>query len=136
MSAIQEHRTFYANFIVRSEGSSNEELIVAFASVEREHYLGKGPWPIFIGSGYLPTISDDPRLLDQDVLVGLATDRRINNSQPTLHARCLDDCGLRKGESVIHIGAGTGYYTAIVVNDSIRSGPASQSSEDAAGQRS
>ncbi len=114
MSTTQEHRNFYANFIVRSQGSSSEALIAAFACVERERYVGKGPWQIFIGSGYLSTISDDPRLLYQDVLVGLAADRGINNGQPTLHARCLDDCALREGESVIHIGAGTGYYTAIL----------------------
>ena len=114
MKSIQDHRTFYANYIVRSEGSSSEALIAAFASVERERFMGKGPWPIFIGSGYLPTISDDPRLLYQDVLVGLATDRGINNGQPSLHARCLAACAPRVGESVAHIGAGTGYYTAVL----------------------
>ncbi len=76
--------------------------------------MGKGPWPIFTGSGYLPTLSADPRLLYQDILVGLATNRGINNGQPTLHARCLAACAPRAGESVIHIGAGTGYYTAIL----------------------
>jgi protein-L-isoaspartate(D-aspartate) O-methyltransferase len=62
----------------------------------------------------MPTLSDDPRLLYQDVLVGLATDRGINNGQPTLHARCLAACAPVPGEAVVHIGAGTGYYTAIL----------------------
>ena len=62
------------------------------ASVEREHYVGKGPWQIAVVAGYIPTISDDPRLLYQDVLVGLATDRGINNGQPSLHATFLDAC--------------------------------------------
>ena len=114
MSAIQDQRDFYANFIVRSSGSSDERLIAAFASTKREHYVGAGPWSIFVGSGYIPTPSDDPRLLYQDVLVGLATDRGINNGQPSLHARCLAACAPAPGEAVVHIGAGTGYYTALL----------------------
>jgi protein-L-isoaspartate(D-aspartate) O-methyltransferase len=114
LKSIQDYRDFYANFVVKSVGSSSGELIAAFAVTEREHFAGKGPWPIFVGSGYISTLSDDPRLLYQDVLVGLATDRGINNGQPTLHARCLAACAPTVGESVIHIGAGSGYYTAIL----------------------
>jgi protein-L-isoaspartate(D-aspartate) O-methyltransferase len=114
MSSIEAHRRFYARYIVHSAGSNDERLIAAFESVPREDYMGPGPWPIFVGSGYLPTISDDPHLLYQDVLVGLATDRGINNGQPTLHARCLAAVAPAAGETVVHIGAGTGYYTAVL----------------------
>ncbi|MCX2862910.1 protein-L-isoaspartate(D-aspartate) O-methyltransferase [Paucibacter sp. PLA-PC-4] len=81
-----------------------------------EDYLGPGPWPVFIGSGYLPTISNDPGLLYQDVLIGLAPERGISNGQPSLHARCL--AAPASGETVLHIGAGTdtGYYTAVLAN--------------------
>ncbi|MEQ1557783.1 MAG: hypothetical protein ABL933_02430 [Methyloglobulus sp.] len=114
LNPIQDYRDFYANFIVKSAGSSNEELIFAFSSIEREHYLGKGPWPICAGSGYIPSLSDDPRLLYQNILVGLSTDQGINNGEPTLHARCLAACLPTTGETVVHVGAGTGYYTAIL----------------------
>lgn len=93
---------------------SSERLIAAFSSVERERYLGKGPWHVFTDSGYILTVSDDPSVLYQDVLVGLDTERGINNGQPSLHALCLAACAPRDGESVVHIGAGTGYYTAIL----------------------
>lgn len=116
MASIQDHRAFYANFIVRSAGSSDERLIAAFAGIEREHYVGQGPWTIFSGSGYLPTVSADPRLLYRDILVGLATDRGINNGQPSLHARCLAACAPGEGDSVVHIGAGTGYYSAVLAH--------------------
>lgn len=114
MNTIQDFRDFYAQFIVKSAGSSSERLISAFASVKRERYVGKGPWQVFVGSGYIPTISANPRLLYQDILIGLATDRGINNGQPGLHARCLSACEPSEGESVVHIGAGTGYYSAIL----------------------
>jgi protein-L-isoaspartate(D-aspartate) O-methyltransferase len=114
MSTTQDHRKFYAELIVRSSGSSDERLIEAFAQVPREDYVGPGPWQVSVGSGYIPTIAADPALLYQDILVGLATDRGINNGQPSLHARCLAAAAPALGESVVHIGAGTGYYTAVL----------------------
>ena len=110
----EDHRHFYAQFIVKSSGSADERLISAFAAVPREDYLGPGPWQVFVGSGYIPTISDDPRFLYQDILIALDTDRRINNGQPSLHARCLAAAAPMRGETVVHIGAGTGYYTAVL----------------------
>jgi protein-L-isoaspartate(D-aspartate) O-methyltransferase len=114
VSSIQDHRSFYANFIVKSVGCSDENLIAAFASTAREQYVGDGPWSIFVNSGYISSVSSDPRILYQDVVVGLDTDRGINNGQPILHARCLMNCAPAAGESVVHVGAGTGYYTAIL----------------------
>lgn len=114
MSTTEAHRRFYAQFVVKSAGSSDERLISAFGAVPRERFMGPGPWSIFVGSGYLSTISADPYLLYQDILVGLAPDRRINNGQPSLHARCLAAVAPKLGETVVHVGAGTGYYTAIL----------------------
>jgi protein-L-isoaspartate(D-aspartate) O-methyltransferase len=114
LSSIEHHRVFFANFVVRSAGSSNENLIAAFAATEREQFVGPGPWSIFVYPEYISTVSDDPCLLYQDIVVGIAPDRKINNGQPSLHARCLAACAPVAGESVIHIGAGTGYYSAIL----------------------
>lgn len=114
MNDLADFRRFYAEFIVRSTGSSDERLISAFATVPREAFMGPGPWQVFVGSGYIPSLSDDPRLLYQDVLVGLAPDRKINNGQPSLHARCLAAVAPAQGETAVHIGAGTGYYSAVL----------------------
>ncbi|MFN7433932.1 MAG: protein-L-isoaspartate O-methyltransferase family protein [Betaproteobacteria bacterium] len=114
MNTTAEYRRFYAEFVVKSVGSTDARLIDAFAAVPREDFVGKGPWSVFVGSGYLTTISDEPKVLYQDVLIGLATDRKINNGQPTLHARCLAAASPKAGETVVHVGAGTGYYTAVL----------------------
>ena len=114
MITTAQHRRFYAEFIVRSTGGSDARLIDAFSAVPREDYVGIGPWPVFIGSGYMPTVSDDPSLLYQDILIGLAPERKINNGQPTLHARCIAAAAPAIGETVVHVGAGTGYYTAVL----------------------
>jgi protein-L-isoaspartate(D-aspartate) O-methyltransferase len=114
VNAIEEFRDFYARFIVKSAGSADERLIAAFSAVPRENYMGPGPWQVAVGSGYLTTISSDPRLLYQDIVIGLVSGRGINNGQPSLHARCLAACAPRRGETVVHIGAGTGYYSAVL----------------------
>ena len=50
----------------------------------------------------------------QDVVVALAPERRINNGQPLLHAINLAALNVKQGEKVLHVGAGTGYYTAVL----------------------
>ncbi|HTV42596.1 MAG TPA: methyltransferase domain-containing protein [Candidatus Sulfotelmatobacter sp.] len=114
MDSIQEQRNFYANFVASSAGSNDERLIAAFASVPRERFLGPPPWSIVAGKRYV--ITHEPRLLYQDVAVGLAVAKGINNGQPSLHSRCLVACAPVAGDSVVHIGAGTGYYTAILAS--------------------
>ena len=116
MNSIEDQRAFYARFVVASAGSKDERLIAAFAAVPREQYVGKGPWSLLAGGGFIATPTDDPRLLYQDVVVSLAPDRHINNGQPTLHARCLAACAPTDGTVVVQIGAGTGYYTAILAS--------------------
>lgn len=115
MKSIQEYRNFYARYVVCNSGSADKRLIAAFAAVERERYVGPGPWKISTrGAGYIETVDDDPRILYQDILIALKPERHINNGQPSLHARCLAACNPKSGEFVLHIGAGTGYYTAIL----------------------
>lgn len=111
---LQRVREFYARYLVAGAASTNERLIRAFAKVPRERFVGSGPWLVSTGAGYLPTPSDDPRYLYQDLVIGLVPEKKINNGQPTLHARCLAAVDPRPGETVVHIGAGTGYYTALL----------------------
>lgn len=114
VATIKQHREFYARLVVGLAGSANKRLLAAFSAVERERFLGCGPWNVLAGDAYIQTVTSDPRWLYQDVLVSIAKDRGINNGQPSLHARCLAACAPQKGEAVLHIGAGSGYYSAIL----------------------
>jgi protein-L-isoaspartate(D-aspartate) O-methyltransferase len=113
---IQSHRAHYASSIAANAGGANERLVAAFASVRREHFVGPGPWTIDGGGGYIQTASADLRLLYQDIVVALATDRGIHNGRPSLHAECMQACQPAPDETVVHIGTGTGYYTAILAS--------------------
>ncbi len=107
-------RRAYARRILAAVGVNSAELEDAFATVKREHYLGPGPWQIFRWSGYQPTPDDDPAPLYDNVLVGIIPERGLNNGQPSGHAMWLAAAAPRPGEHVVHIGAGVGYYTAIL----------------------
>ena len=53
-------------------------------------------------------------MLYQDVLVALDASRRLNTGQPSLHARALAALAPGLGDDVVHVGAGGGYYTALL----------------------
>jgi protein-L-isoaspartate(D-aspartate) O-methyltransferase len=109
---IAAHRQFFADLVTAPFRGLAPHLRDAFLHERRESYLGPGPWEIFAGGSYISTPSDDPAFIYQDVLVRLKGN--ANNGQPTLHAACLAALAPRAGEAVVHVGAGTGYYTAIL----------------------
>lgn len=110
--SIAEIRARYADAVTAQADS--RAVRDAFAIVPRERFLGPGPWKIRTATGYDPTPNADPAHIYDDVLVALDAEAGINNGQPSLHAICLAALDLQAGESVIHIGCGTGYYTAII----------------------
>lgn len=108
-------RRFFARYVTMRGRAAGPRIEAAFASVPREPFAGPGPWMICVpGVGYLPTPDDDPAYLYQDALVGLAPERGINIGEPSLHAACLGALALRAGETVLQVGAGAGYYTALL----------------------
>lgn len=84
-----------------------------FGTVPRERFVGPPPWKTFGGEGE-GVLVDDPAMLYQDVLVQIKREAAINNGQPSLHALCFAALRIVAGESAVHIGAGTGYYTAML----------------------
>jgi protein-L-isoaspartate(D-aspartate) O-methyltransferase len=115
MERLESHRLFFASLITASVGlPRGSRLEAALASTPRERFIGPGPWRVFTAAGYIETPTDDPAFLYQDVTVALQAEGQINNGQPTLHALCLAALNPKEGEAIVHIGAGTGYYTALL----------------------
>jgi protein-L-isoaspartate(D-aspartate) O-methyltransferase len=108
-------RRAYAKQIMAACGVSDRRIETAFASVKREHFLGRGPWQVGRWArGYMPTPSRNPVYLYDDVVVGIIPERHLNNGQPSLHAGLIASAAPKVGEHAVHIGAGVGYYTAIL----------------------
>jgi protein-L-isoaspartate(D-aspartate) O-methyltransferase len=121
MNRLESFRASYARLIttiagVPADSADGARLIEVFASVPREQFIGPGPWRIVTQNGYANIPSDDPAFLHQDFAVALQPERQLNNGQPSLHARCFAALQLKAGERVLHVGAGTGYYSALLAN--------------------
>lgn len=112
---LQIIRRAYAKQILAAAGVEDGRVEAAYAAVHREDFLGAGPWQIIRwGRGYVATPSADPVYLYTDDLVGIAPERDLNNGQPSLHAVLIASAGPQPGDHAVHIGAGVGYYTAIL----------------------
>ena len=99
----------------RREGIDNPRVEAAFAAVPRENYLTPPPWRIFSpGGGIVDEDTSDPARLYQDVLVVLDKPKGINNGQPSLHAMWMAGIDPQPGETIVQIGIGAGYYSAIL----------------------
>lgn len=94
----------------------NPQLIEAFASVPREKFVGPGPWRIISEpySDAFLTPDTDLRWLYHDVLVTIDASRNLNNGMPSFWARNFEHLDIARGERVLQVGAGTGYYSAVL----------------------
>jgi protein-L-isoaspartate(D-aspartate) O-methyltransferase len=111
---LAKRRAQYAHEVMARYGTTAPRVEAAFAKVPREAFLGPPPWAFGLrGSGPWATTSD-PEALYQDELIVLDRAKGINNGQPSLHAMCIAALRLTEPDHVLHIGAGTGYYTAIL----------------------
>jgi len=101
---------FAAVVVARAE-CRDPAIRAAFAGVPRHEFVGPGPF--YFSERGEPTDSEDPALVYQDAGLGLAPDRDIPTGLPSLHARCIAACEPKPGERVVHVGAGSGYFSAI-----------------------
>jgi protein-L-isoaspartate(D-aspartate) O-methyltransferase len=109
-------RAYARNVLFAACVSKQPELEEAFATVRREVFLGPGPWSIFRAGHFSKTPDDDPVHVYVDWPFAIDVGRRINNGQPSLHAALIGHARPRKGERIVHVGAGTGYFTAILAH--------------------
>ena len=112
-------RRRYADFIKQRARLRSERLVTALAEVERENYLGPGPWKILRPpnlSEYQVTPDANPAHIYDDVLVALDPAGSLNNGLPSGLCSWIDSLDLHEGEWVVHGGCGTGYYSAIIAH--------------------
>jgi protein-L-isoaspartate(D-aspartate) O-methyltransferase len=111
---LQEARTLYARMMAAASRSSDPRLERIFELVPREAFLPPGPWHIMVERRIVETPSADPTHLYQNALVVLDRQKGINNGEPFLHAAWIGAVAPQPGETVVQVGAGGGYYTAVL----------------------
>jgi protein-L-isoaspartate(D-aspartate) O-methyltransferase len=111
---IESARRFYAEELCRLNAISSPAILAAFATVPRERFVGPGPWAIQSSGTSWFTQDADPAHVYRDALIVLDESKHLNNGQPSLWAIHLNFLQVRPGDQILHLGCGTGYYTAIL----------------------
>jgi len=120
MFTLEDCRRFYAEEIQFAANLTSQALMAALASVPREKFLGPGPWYVAMPDmvtgkvQYMATPDADPRRVYHNVVIALDRSRDLTNGQPGTLAHYINALDLAPGNRVYHLGAGAGYYTAII----------------------
>lgn len=110
-----ERHRIYAEQIAALAGIKMPALRRALEKVRREDFLPPGPWLIESLDGvYYPSDDADPRHVLHGVGVAIDANRMLNNANPVKFAGQIQLAGLAPGESVFHVGAGLGYFSALM----------------------
>jgi len=109
---------FFAEEIAATAGLKTEALIDALATVPRERFLRPGPWLVRsegdFGAPPRHTPDGDPRHTYHNYSIAIDQARQLFNGAPGLLAMWIDSFGLQAGHRVLHLGAGLGYYSALI----------------------
>jgi protein-L-isoaspartate(D-aspartate) O-methyltransferase len=116
---LAARRAWYAqDLALRAPIRRNPAITEAFASVPRERFLGPPPWRLMADARpdlpFTVPADADPGWLYHDVLVSIDLSRNLNNGMPSFWAKNFDQLDLKPGQRVLQVGAGTGYYTAVL----------------------
>jgi protein-L-isoaspartate(D-aspartate) O-methyltransferase len=120
MSTLSEYRRFYAEEIQVTANLTSPAVVDALATVARERFLPPGPWTIRGEADFQgpprQTADADPRRVYHNVAVAIDASRLLFNGAPSVVAMAIDALRIQAGDRVLHIGAGLGYYTALLAN--------------------
>jgi protein-L-isoaspartate(D-aspartate) O-methyltransferase len=115
---LNDRRRFYAEEIAVIGNLRTPGLVDALATVPRERFLPPGPWlmrsEIDYGGGPRQTADGDPRHVYHNVAIAIDAARQLFNGAPSLVSICIDALSLHPGARALHVGSGTGYYSALM----------------------
>ena len=114
---IEQARRWFAEELRFVARVNDPSVVAAFATTPRERFVGPGPlrvlsyWHL---NDYWTPPDAGPAAVYHDVLIAYDEKRRLNNGLPSLWAFVFEKVGVARGERVVHLGCGMGYYTAIL----------------------
>jgi len=125
MMDLELRRRFFAEELEAVCKLRTPALVDAFATVPRDQFLPPGPWTVLadsdltyqIGSGpqrLRSTPDADPARVYHNIAVAIDPGRQLFNGQPGTLGFWIDSLDLAPRSRVLHVGAGLGYYTAVM----------------------
>lgn len=117
---LAAYRRFFAEEIQMASNLRTPGLVDALATVPRERFLPPGPWAVRSEADFMSplrqTPGDDPRFVYHNISVGIDPARMLFNGAPGFVTSAIDALALAPGQRVLHLGAGTGYFTALMAD--------------------
>ena len=107
-------RRAYARQRLAILGVDNRGIEAAFAVAPREHFLRPLPWTASSPFGGARPCSARTRSCSTRTWSSPSTRRAASTTRPALHTTVLEALGPKPGEGIVHVGAGAGYYSAIL----------------------
>jgi protein-L-isoaspartate(D-aspartate) O-methyltransferase len=118
MIELSQRRRFFADEIAAVGGITTPRLVDAIADVPRERFLDPGPWLVRgeadVLTGARRTPDADPQHVYHNYSIAIDPARELFNGTPVFLASLIDKLALAPGASVLHVGAGLGYYSAVI----------------------
>jgi protein-L-isoaspartate(D-aspartate) O-methyltransferase len=120
MIDLSVRRRCFAEEIEAVAAIKTAGIVEAIAAVPRERFLNPGPWLVRgeadLASGPRTTRDADPSHVYHNYSIAIDASRQLFNGAPGLLAGSIDKLALTRGARVLHVGAGLGYYTAIIAH--------------------
>jgi protein-L-isoaspartate(D-aspartate) O-methyltransferase len=117
---LSDRRRFYAEEVQMVANLKSAALVDALATVERERYLPPGPWTVRseadLGQAPRQTVDANPCRVYHNISIAIDAPRMLFNGNPALLSMAIDSLNVSAGSRVLHIGTGTGYYTALMAH--------------------
>jgi protein-L-isoaspartate(D-aspartate) O-methyltransferase len=115
LTDLASRRRFFAEEIEAVANLKTASLVEALATIPREQFLPRGPWLVQGDiSGPRQTPDADPSRVYHNYSIAIDPARQLFNGAPGLIAGTLDVLRLKPGDRVLHVGAGLGYYSALI----------------------
>jgi protein-L-isoaspartate(D-aspartate) O-methyltransferase len=114
---LKKLRLSYAKAICMWNNVTSRSIRKAFGKIPREQFEGEAPWNILDGFGYwAPNFYKETKLSNiyKNVHIAKKEAKLLNNGIPSTQADWINAVHLQKNEKILHIGCGSGYYTAIL----------------------
>jgi protein-L-isoaspartate(D-aspartate) O-methyltransferase len=115
---LEARRRFFAEEIEAVANLRTSALVEALASIPRERFLRPGPWLVRGEADALgparETPDADPRHTYHNYAIAIDPARQLFNGAPGVMAAAIDALDVVRGSRVLHIGAGLGYYSALL----------------------
>ena len=120
MIDLATRRQCFAEEIEAVSNLRSRRLVEALATVPRERFLPPGPWTIRseadLQAPPRTTPDADPRHVCHNIAVAIDATRMLFNGVPGLLSMAIDALTVTPGARVLHVGTGTGYYTALLAH--------------------